>query len=390
MRIFPLFLRDYGMMGEKYMKVHVKGNEQGNEQFIQTLNEWYFKIRARDLDEAISLKDKIDLVINEFKEDQNLMLHYYLIDFRHNYLLNNLGVSTDSFGIIDTFAIPQDNFLTYYYHFFKAIYYNAIGNYPSSRNFYDKAKPLLKYINNELEIAEFHYMLGYTLYDSYNGFLALQELSKAKEIFSKYAECETNLAFCNNLLGLTYAELDEFELANKYYTLALNTFETIKEETFILMVKQNIALMYAKQERPDLAIQFLSDVNKKMLNNYKALFVEAREYVKLLEKEVACERIERGINICKNLGIEEYLHHFRILQALNDNVVASKLEIIILEGIEYFEKRKISEYTKEYQEHLAHKFYEEKNYFKSCEYFELSRKTKNIFKKGDLNEETTS
>ncbi|MGE1026892.1 hypothetical protein ACQGS6_23455, partial [Bacillus sp. GMs2/2] len=65
------------------MNVHVKGNEQRNEQLIQTLNEWYFKIRARDLDEAISLKDEIDLVINEFKEDQNLMLHYYLIDFRH-------------------------------------------------------------------------------------------------------------------------------------------------------------------------------------------------------------------------------------------------------------------------------------------------------------------
>lgn len=373
------------MMGEKDMNVHVKGNEQ----LIQTLNEWYFKIRARDLDAAICLKDKIDLVINEFKDDQNLMLQYYLIDFRHNYLLNNLGVSTDSFNIIDTFVIPQDNFLTYYYHFFKAIYHNAIGNYQSSRKFYDKAKAFLKYINNELDVAEFHYMLGYTLYDAYNGFLALQELSKAKEIFSKYPECETNLAFCNNLLGLTYADLDEFELANKYYTLALNSFKAIKEETFILMVKQNIALMHAKQDRPDLAIQFLSEVNKKMLNNYKAIFVEAREYVKLFEKEVACERIERGINICKQLGIEEYLHHFRILQALNDNVVASKLEIIISESTEYFEKQEMSEYTKEYQEQLAHKYFEEKNYLKSCEYFELSRK-KNIFKKGDLNEETPS
>ncbi|MCD4643616.1 histidine kinase [Bacillus mycoides] len=368
------------------MNVHVKGNEQ----LTQALNEWYFKIRARDLDNAICLKDKIDLIINEFKENQNLMLHYYLLDFRHNYLLNNLGVSTDSFDIIDTFVIPQDNFLAYYYHFFKAIYYNAIGNYQSSRQFYDKAETLLKYVCNELEVAEFHYMLGYTLYDTYKGFLALQELSKAKEIFAKYAGCETNLAFCNNLLGLTYADLDEFELANEYYTLALNTFKNIKEETFILMVKQNIALMHAKQERPDLAIQFLSEVNKKMLNNYKALFVEAREYVKLFEKEVACERIERGINICKHLGIEEYLHHFRILQALNDNVVASKLEIITLEGIEYFEKQKISEYTKEYQEQLAHKYYVEMNYLKSCEYFELSRKTNNTFKKGDLNEEITS
>lgn len=64
-------------------------------------------------------------------------------------------------------------------------------------------------------------------------------------------------------MGLTYADLDEFELANKYYTLALNSFKAIKEETFILMVKQNIALMHAKQDRPDLAIQFLSEVNKK-------------------------------------------------------------------------------------------------------------------------------
>ncbi|WJE84567.1 hypothetical protein [Bacillus sp. DX3.1] len=363
---------------------------EGNEQLTQLLNEWYLKIRARDMDQAIYLKETIEAIIQDYKENQNSMLYYYLLDFRHNYLINNLGVSKESFDIIDTFVIPKDNFLSYYYYFFKAIYYNAIGNYYLAKQYYKKAEPMLKYSFDELEVAEFHYMVGYTFYDSYQGGFAIQELSKAKEIFTRYDGCETNIAFCNNLLGLTFTDLEEFELAEEFYISALNTFENIKEETFILMVKQNLALMYAMQDCSDLAIQYLSEVNQKMLNNYKALFIEAREHVKLLETEVACERIERGINICKNLNIKEYSHHFYILQAVNNNVVASELELIVSEAIKYFEKQKLSEYTKEYQDQLAHKYYEEKNYLKACEYFTLARKTKNTLKKGELNEETTS
>ncbi|MGQ3740771.1 response regulator aspartate phosphatase [Bacillus sp. Fil] len=360
------------------------------ESLSQQLNDLYAAIRKRDLDNSIVLKEEIDLHFDEFQKHSDLALYYHLMQFRYNFLIDNLNISKNSFDIIDTFAIPQDNALSYYYHFFKAIYYNAIGNYQSSKEYYNKAKTMLKYTLDELEVAEFHYMFGYALYDTYKGFLALQELSKAKEIFARYDECETNLAFCNNLFGLAYTDLEEFELANKYYNLALNTFNDIQEETFILMVKQNLALMHAKQERSDLAIQLLSEVSRKMLNNYKALFVEAREYVKLLKKDAACERIERGLNICKNLGIIEYSHHFQILQALNDNVIASKLETLVLDAVEYFEKQKLSEYTEEYQEQLAHKYYTEKNYLKSCEYFELSRGIKNTFKKVDSNEETTS
>lgn len=92
---------------------------EGNEQLTQLLNEWYLKIRARDMDQAIYLKETIEAIIQDYKENQNSMLYYYLLDFRHNYLINNLGVSKESFDIIDTFVIPKDNFLSYYYYFLK-------------------------------------------------------------------------------------------------------------------------------------------------------------------------------------------------------------------------------------------------------------------------------
>ena len=83
------------------------------------------------------------------------MLYYSLLNFRYNYLIDNLGVSKDSFNKIESFEIPTNNFLSYYYHFFKAIHSDAIGNYILAREHYDKAEALLQYIPDEIEKEEF-------------------------------------------------------------------------------------------------------------------------------------------------------------------------------------------------------------------------------------------
>ncbi|EEM06216.1 response regulator aspartate phosphatase [Bacillus pseudomycoides] len=357
------------------MNVQTKGNEQ----VIQLLNEWYLEIRSRHLDKARDLKLKVEAKVNEVKDNSELLQHYLLLDFRYNYLIDNLRVSKDSFDEIDLYGVPTNSPLAYYYHFFKAIHSNAIGEYTLAKEHYEKAESLLRYISDELEHAEFYYKLATFRYHVYQALLAITHVTKAKEIFSKHDGNngnELNLAFCNNLYGLACVHLREWELAEEHLTSAMNTFQKIEEEHFILMVRQNLGLMYASQNLSSLAIRYLSEVNEKMPTNYRALFVEAREQFKLGQTEIALELIEKGLTICKQLENNEYQYRLIILKSMVQNIPAQELEKVVLAGMDYFKREQLWEYVQEYTEVVAVQYHNEGNFEQGSKYFYLSYEAK--------------
>uniref|UniRef100_UPI003F492018 response regulator aspartate phosphatase n=1 Tax=Bacillus multifaciens TaxID=3068506 RepID=UPI003F492018 len=362
------------------------------EKVTQLLNEWYLEIRSRRINNAERLKKEIDLKINKLKreteeglQDQNLLLYYSLLEFRYNYLINNLGLSKDSFDEIDSFEQPTDNFLTYYYHFFKGIHFNELGNFHLAKEYYDKAEGFLKYVPDQLEKAEFYFKLATFHYDTQQALESIKYATKAKDMYSNYNGYELNVAFCDNILGLSSMNLKEWALAEEHFTAAMDQFQKIDEEKFIIMVRHNLGWMYSTQNLSELAIRYLAEVVEKSPQHYKALYVKAKEHYKLKECESAAELIEKGLKICNDSHIEGYQHHFEILKALNQNVDVNTLENIILKGIEYFEREELYDYIQEYQEKLAIKFYEEDLSNEACKYFYLSSKTREkLFDKGTL------
>ncbi|MED1303813.1 hypothetical protein BK704_11695 [[Bacillus thuringiensis] serovar konkukian] len=362
-----------------------------NEKLTNLLNEWYIEIRARHVNNAQLLKEKIDDKINELetvnedKETANLLLYYYLLDFRYTYLIDNLGLLKESFDKIELFEIPNDNYLTYYYHFFKGIHLNELGNYHSAKEHYDTAETSLKYSADELEKAEFYYKLSTFHYDLQQALVSIKYATKAKDMYSDYSDHQINIAFCDNILGLACMSLREWELAEEHFTSAMDHFQKINEEKFLTMVRHNLGWMYSTQNLSTLAIRYLSDVAEKSPNHYKAIYVKAKEHYKLKENDLASELIEQGLKICNKSQIEGYQHHFEILKALNHNVDAKTLEKTILKGISYFEREQLYEYVQEYHEKLAMKFYEEKLGSEASDYFYLSSKARNkVFEKGAL------
>ncbi|HDR7393895.1 TPA: tetratricopeptide repeat protein [Bacillus toyonensis] len=363
-----------------------------NEKITQLLNEWYIEIRSRNIDNAHRMKEQVDSMIQQLQkeeqellQDQKLLLYYSLLDFRYNYLIDNLGVSKDSFDTIESFDMPTDNFLTYYYHFFKAIHADAIGNHILAKDHYYKAESLLQYIPDELEKAEFYYKLGYSYYDNQQALQAIKEVTKAKDMFLKHEGYEVNVAFCDNMLGLACINLKEWSLAEEHFATAMDRFQKIGEEKFIIMARHNLGWMYSNQNLSALALRYLSEVVDKSPNHYKAIYVKAKEHYKLKEYESANEFIEKGYTICNDLQIEGYQHHFAILKALNDNVSAQELEKVVLKGISYFEREELYEYLQEYEEKLAIKFYEENQHTKASQYFYASSQSRQkSFDKGAL------
>lgn len=349
---------------------------KGHEQIATLLNEWYVAIRSRHLEKANNLKEKVELNINEINEDPELQQNYLLFKFRYNYLIDNLGVSKDSFKEIDSFGVPTNNALAYYYHFLKAIHANAIGEYTLAKEQYEKAESFLHYVEDELEHAEFYYKLATSHYHVYQSLLAITHVTKAKEIFSKYDGNELNLAFCENLYGLACVHLKEWELAEEYLTAAMDAFQKVGEEKFITMVKHNLGFMYGSQDLSAIAIRYLSEVLENAPDHYKAIFIKAREHFKLGETTIASELIEKGLGICNKLDNQQYQHHFAILKEMNKKVNAQELEKVVFAGVGYFKSEQLWEYVQEYTEAVAVQYHNEGKFELGSKYFHLSYEAK--------------
>ncbi|KFN02673.1 tetratricopeptide repeat protein [Bacillus clarus] len=353
-----------------------------NERITKLLNEWYLEMRSRNRENAYNLKKQVDETIHNLKiekeksiDDQELLLYYSLLNFRYKYLVDNMSISKDSFRDIESFEIPKNSLLGYYYHFFKAIHTSVIGDYKDAREHFDTAESLLTHVSDELEKAEFHYKLGSFYYDTYQGLLSIKQVTIAKEIYLKHSGCETNITFCENMLGLACTHLKEWELAEEHFTTAMDQFQKMNVENYILMVRHNLGLLYAGQNLSQLAIRYLQEVNKKP-GNYRALLIEAKEHFKIKEHDIAAELIRKGLEISKDLKLGEYIHRFMILDGMNKNLSTPEFETLVLAGKEYFEKEDLYTYIHESLEVLAVKYYKEGHHLQASEYFYLSKQAR--------------
>ncbi|HEF7293001.1 TPA: tetratricopeptide repeat protein [Bacillus cereus] len=344
----------------------------GYEKIMNILNEWYGEIRKRNIEKAQHLKSIVDKEIKTIEDASNVLASYYLLEFRHQYMIDSLSIGKDSFNKIESFNVLEDDSLTYYYYFFKAMHLTITGEYAQAKECYEKAEEKLEEIPDQLEHAEFYFKLSTFNCHKQQYVLALKQASKAKEIFSKYRGYELNIGYCNNVSGLVCIHLKEYELAEEYLISAMDVFQKQQEEQAVLYARHNLGFMYANQNLSELAIRYLSEVSEKIPNNYKAILIEACEHEKIGEKEIALKLFEKGLNISNELKIIEYQHHFKILKAINEEIPGLQLEVLILEGNEYFEKEKLYEYIHEYTEKLAVKFYHEDNDSKASKYFYLS------------------
>ncbi|HEK9099863.1 TPA: tetratricopeptide repeat protein [Bacillus pseudomycoides] len=343
-----------------------------NERVTQMLNNWHHEIRKRNIEKSRELKSEIEKYIHDVNNDQNVHLHYALLQFRFQYLIDSLSIGKDSFNKIEEFGKPTDVLLSYYYHFFKAMHLTMTGEYNLAKNQYEEAEKKLQHISDELEHAEFYFKLSTFSCHNQQYVLALKQASKAKDIFSKHRGYELNIGYCKNVSGLVCIHLKEYELAEEYLISAMDIFQKQQEEQATLYVRHNLGFMYAKQNLSDLAIRYLSEVTNKIPKNYRAILLEACEHAKTGNREKALELLNQGLEISLELKNEEYKHRFNILLAINNDLPGEQLEGIVQAGMVYFEREFLYEYINEYSELLAIKFYQEDNHVKASKYFYLS------------------
>ncbi|WP_459500023.1 response regulator aspartate phosphatase [Bacillus sp. C1] len=344
------------------------------EQIKHSLDTWYQSMLKHDFIQSKSLKEEIDSQVSAIEVNKHTLLYYSLMNFRYQVLTDSLSVTKESFDTIDSLYDPNNNVLTYYYHLFKGIYETLMTNYQVANGEFEQAKSLLKNISDPLEHAEFHYRFAYLSYQSYQTLLAIDQVRLAKAEYERHSNYEICIALCENIFAMSCIDLRQFEQAEESFTKALDVFKKAGIERFTLMIRNNLGLLYANQNLSESALRHLSEVTKKSPNHFRAIYLEADEYLKLHQYNEAEALIEKGLHICNQLKNHEYQYRFMILKEMNTNT--ELLEKAILTGISYFEREELFDCIEEYAGRLADKFYNESNHEKASKYYHMSKEAK--------------
>ncbi|EEM96474.1 response regulator aspartate phosphatase [Bacillus thuringiensis] len=357
-----------------------------NEKVTKLLNEWYKVILSKQITKATRMKEEVDEKIsvlmveqNRDLQDQNLLLYYSLLDYSYKVLINKSYVTRSDFDAVEKLTTKTiDEYLKYYYHFYKAVHNTMIANYMEAMEQFEEAERLLEYIPNDIEKAEFNYKLGELYYHLQQPLLTIKHVMKAKDIYKKYEDYVINQIECDTILGLASVTLSQFEQGEELFVKCLDMAKKHNCTRLIALIQYNLGFLYAKQGISPTAIRHLMDVYKSEKPYHKTVFLLAREHFKVNEIEKAQEFLTQGFE----LADVEYTHHLRILRAQYDENYKQNLETTIADGLDYFESQKLYGFMEEYSGILAKKLYQEGNHEKASQYFNISYDAKELLQKG--------
>ncbi|AMR88382.1 aspartate phosphatase [Bacillus thuringiensis] len=357
-----------------------------NEKVTRLLNEWYKVILSKQITKATRMKEEVDEKIsvlmveqNRDLQDQNLLLYYSLLDYSYKVLINKSYVTRSDFDAVEKLTTKTiDEYLKYYYHFYKAVHNTMIANYMEAMEQFEEAERLLEYIPNDIEKAEFNYKLGELYYHLQQPLLTIKHVMKAKDIYKKYEDYVINQIECDTILGLASVTLSQFEQGEELFVKCLDMAKKHNCTRLITLIQYNLGFLYAKQGISATAIRHLMDVYKSEKPYHKTVFLLAREHFKVNEIEKAQEFLTQGFE----LADVEYTHHLRILRAQYDENYKQNLETTIADGLDYFESQKLYGFMEEYSGILAKKLYQEGNHEKASQYFNISYDAKELLQKG--------
>lgn len=113
------------------------------------INEWYYHIQRFNVADAEAYKEEIKTALDSMEKNQDLLLYFSLMEFRHKLMLDYLDPLKDGHERADfkklTLEIKREQekltgLLEYYFNFFHGMYEFENYNYLNAITFYKRAE----------------------------------------------------------------------------------------------------------------------------------------------------------------------------------------------------------------------------------------------------------
>lgn len=346
-------------------------------EMMSLLDKWHKALREYNFKESASLKRKIDpkMAVFEVDENMNILVYYSLIRSREALLKGDIETAELTLKEVQG-NITNNDYYTFYFLFIKGLVKVKKRAYHEGLELYLEAMNYLESLENQYEIADFHYKLASVYYyveDTYN---SLRTLETSLNIYRDYDPIR--LADCELLQGLNCIDLKLYEDAEEYFHSALNHVVDKGNKELTGSLYHNLGLLYSEQKLSDTAITYLTKVITKIpshSDHMQSIFLVCREYSRKGDYTEAEKYGKRGLSLAKKKDDSFYIHKFYTL--IESFKQTDEFENTFQTALLYFKENRHNYEYKLSLEMLAEYHYNKSEFEKSSYFFRESLSVNN-------------
>ncbi|MCC2117370.1 tetratricopeptide repeat protein [Bacillus halotolerans] len=357
------------------------------------LNAWYTSIKNDQVEKAERIKKKVEAELVNMEENQDALLYYQLLEFRHEIMLSYMESKEidDLNSAYETIKEIEEQgqltgMLEYYYFFFLGMYEFRRKELTTAISAYRIAETKLYQVEDEIERAEFFFKVSYVYYYMKQTYFSMNYANRALKIFKKYDEYAVQTLRCQFIVAGNLIDSLEFEMALQQFLKALDIAKDIKVDHLIGMSQMNIGICYEELKDYDNAANYLDSsikIFEKSEHSFltKALFAMAHVEAKRSNFKVAQKYFLQGKEVAEKNKDKEYTAKFKILEGL---YFSNGEYHLINEAFSYLTDRKMFADVENFATEIGHYFHHQGNLELSNEYYRISIEARRKIKKGEI------
>ncbi|MDR0121267.1 Rap family tetratricopeptide repeat protein [Bacillus sp. FSL W8-0920] len=294
------------------------------------INEWYKMIRQFSVPDAEILKAEVEQEIERMEEDQDLLIYYQLMCFRHQIMLDyikpvdfnkNRPTISSLLDLIETSQETLTGMLEYYNLFFRGMYEFSNKEYVEAIKYYRKAEIKLEIVSDEIERAEFHFKVAEAYYMMKQTHVSMHHILKAMEIYEQYDLYKVRKIQCSFVIAGNYDDMKRSDKALPHLEKSLRMAEEIQNNRLISSAYYNLADCYECLGDTDQAIAYCEKAvrinkNERYDNLPHSLYFLSSLLMKKGDYKKGKDVLDYGFSISVQYDDDLYKRLFHFIKAL--------------------------------------------------------------------------
>ncbi|MBU8803965.1 response regulator aspartate phosphatase RapA [Bacillus subtilis] len=294
------------------------------------INEWYTHIRQFHVAEAERVKLEVEREIEDMEEDQDLLLYYSLMEFRHRVMLDYIkpfGEDTSQLEFSELLEDIEGNqykltgLLEYYFNFFRGMYEFKQKMFVSAMMYYKRAEKNLALVSDDIEKAEFAFKMAEIFYNLKQTYVSMSYAVQALEAYQMYETYTVRRIQCEFVIAGNYDDMQYPERALPHLELALDLAKKEGNPRLISSALYNLGNCYEKMGELQKAAEYFEKSvsickSEKFDNLPHSIYSLTQVLYKQKNDAEAQKKYREGLEIARQYSDELFVELFQFLHAL--------------------------------------------------------------------------
>ncbi|WP_421621625.1 response regulator aspartate phosphatase RapA [Bacillus subtilis] len=294
------------------------------------INEWYTHIRQFHVAEAERVKLEVEREIEDMEEDQDLLLYYSLMEFRHRVMLDYIkpfGEDTSQLEFSELLEDIEGNqykltgLLEYYFNFFRGMYEFKQKMFVSAMMYYKRAEKNLALVSDDIEKAEFAFKMAEIFYNLKQTYVSMSYAVQALETYQMYETYTVRRIQCEFVIAGNYDDMQYPERALPHLELALDLAKKEGNPRLFSSALYNLGNCYEKMGELQKAAEYFEKSvsickSEKFDNLPHSIYSLTQVLYKQKNDAEAQKKYREGLEIARQYSDELFVELFQFLHAL--------------------------------------------------------------------------